>query len=113
MIGWILPPTQGDFPFAVCEEFRVVEDWLEDVPELCNQYMPIVYVRKLETYRWNFNRLTGIEKQEFCRIWSSEYARAQQKGWIQRNLYAESPWKLLRQIITHPDEVAKREVLWF
>ena len=101
------------FPFAVCEEFRVVEDWLEDVPELCDQYMPIVYVRKLETYRWNFNRLTGIEKQEFCRIWSSEYVRAQQKGWIQRNLYTESPWKLLRQIITHPDEVAKREELWF
>lgn len=105
--------NSGGFPFAVCEEFRVVEDWLEDVPELCTQYMPIVYVRKLETYRWNFNRLTDIEKQEFCRIWSSEYVRAQQKGWIQRSLYTESAWKLLRQIISYPDEVAKREKLRF
>ena len=105
--------NSGSFPFAVCEEFHIVESWLKEDPVRCNLFMPTVYARKLETYRWNFNRLEGEERREFCHVWSEEFSNAQQHGWIKRGLFSQTQWDLLNRVISNPEKVAEMDELWF
>ena len=105
--------NSGSFPFAVCEEFHIVESWLKEDPVRCNLFMPTVYARKLETYRWNFNRLDGEERREFCHVWSEEFSNAQQHGWIKRGLFSQTQWDLLNRVISNPEKVAEMDELWF
>lgn len=82
----------------VCEEFASIEKYLRD-KKLIKKLAPILHIRKFEIYLWNAGRLAGKNKKAFLKKMSEEFAKHEQAGELNTELFSDKQKKVLRRII--------------
>lgn len=58
--------------YALCEEYESSEAFIKKDPWLYDNYAPLLAAMKLNSYRWNFDRISDDCKIEFVQKWADE-----------------------------------------
>lgn len=88
--------------FAVCDEYKLTEAFLNKDPERSAAFGKIVHVVKLGTYKWNYGRIDDASKDAFAVRMSQEYSAAQEAGQLDKSLFSAPDWAAIEQLIEDP-----------
>lgn len=94
--------------FEVCGEYEMSEAFLEQRPERVEAYGKLLNVMRLDTYRWNYNRISEDCRVAFCERWASEYEKQQKKGLMDPDYYSPSDWILVNDLMDDPSGFAAK-----
>ena len=93
----------GKKVFAVCDEYELSQEFLNEDPERSKAFGEIINVLKLGTYRWNYWRITDDCKKEFAERMAEEYRAARDSGSLNEKLFAPQDWVLLQELMVDPE----------
>ena len=82
------------------------EAFLEQRPERVEAYGKLLNVMRLDTYRWNYNRISEDCRVAFCERWASEYEKQQKKGLMDPDYFSPSDWILVNDLMDDPSGFA-------
>ena len=87
--------------YAICDEMHFYENY---VHQFCDEkkYMPICARVKFGKYLWNYNRISGKYQKEFLNKIRAEFTQDDQNGYYQKDLFSETDWHMLHQILQSP-----------
>ena len=88
--------------FEVCGEYALSEAFLREDPERMKAFGSVLNAMKLDTYRWNYNRIAPSHHEEFSKVWAEEFARADQEGLLVPEDFAASDWVLAHELMADP-----------
>ncbi|MEG2518008.1 MAG: hypothetical protein RSA56_06450, partial [Raoultibacter sp.] len=57
---------------------------------------------KMDTYRWNYNRIALEYRADFLAKWSEEFSSARDIGTLQKEYFSESDWELAQALMSDP-----------
>lgn len=87
----------GNSEYAFCEKF------LKRHPDLYEKYIGHLVKKKLDTYSYNFKRVTPELKKEYLDYCSSELAVAFAEKQVNKELFSKSDFEKLKTIATDPE----------
>lgn len=76
-----------DKVFAVCDELKDCENFLQAFPDRCRIFLPWLYVDKWSKYRWNYERIDAGTHELFLHRVIKEYQAAYETGILDFNLF--------------------------
>lgn len=88
--------------YSICDEFKFIEDFLEQYPHLKTKYVYLKNYLKYYLYKWNLNRLTPKFRPRFLLRYCSEFRREFKQDAINRNYFSPKEYKELMRIVRHP-----------
>lgn len=92
--------------FCICDEFKVMEDYLKRFPDKQEKVMPMLVKMKLRDYKWNYNRLAKKYRLQFMERMQEEFRMIQQQGYLKNRYLTEEELKEIDCIIE------KGQLLW-
>lgn len=88
--------------YEVCGEYAVSEAFLEEKPERLATFGKLLNVMRMDTYRWNYNRITQDCREGFCEKWAQEYRDQESKGLMDADYFSASDWQLAHDLMDDP-----------
>lgn len=89
--------------YEVCGEFASSEDFIRKDPKLWETFAPTLNAMKLDTYRWNFNRIAIEFRRDFAKRWAEEFVKAQSEGMLREEAFTPYDWGIAQELIADPD----------
>ncbi|MDM8274124.1 glycosyltransferase family 2 protein [Enorma phocaeensis] len=93
--------------FEVCGEYEVSEAFLREDPQRVRDFGKLLNVMKLDTYRWNYNRIAEESHLPFAERWASEFRSATQEGLMDPDYFSPSDWELAQELMADPASFVK------
>jgi hypothetical protein len=93
--------------FCVCDEYREIESFLDNRPELKAKLDIVKNALKYNTYVWNYDRLSEEKALEFLKVASEEFKRDMMSGMCLKDAYPWYKWNHLNFIIEDYEEYHK------
>ena len=92
--------------FCVCDEYASMGAFIEEHADRLDsaRLWGIVERMKLDSYLWNFDRLSGELREGFVRRASEEFARDLAAGRVDRSLFEPGAWADLKVLALSPQE---------
>lgn len=94
--------------FEVCGEYAITQDFLRQDPERQAAFGSIIHLMKLNTYKWNYERVDEAGKAAFAGRMCEEFRAADQDGTLDPGFFNEAEWSLIQDIMAGPDVVTAR-----
>lgn len=88
--------------FEVCIEFNTSEDFIRQDPKRFEAYAAVLNVMKLDTYRWNYNRIAIECREEFLERWVEEFKAARDEGTLRQDYFTEYNWGIAQELLSDP-----------
>lgn len=88
--------------YEVCGEYAVSEAFLREDPQRLADFGRLMQVMKLDTYRWNYNRIADEHRLGFCEKWAEEFRAAREEGLLDRDYFSEGDWALSGELMDDP-----------
>lgn len=92
--------------FCICDEFKVMEEYLKHFPDKQAKVMPMLVKIKLRDYKWNYNRLAKQYRLQFMERMQEEFHMMQQHGYLKTRYLTEEELKEIDCILE------KGQLLW-
>ncbi|HIW77383.1 MAG TPA: glycosyltransferase [Candidatus Gordonibacter avicola] len=89
--------------FEVCGEYATSEAFLREDPERFATFAPLLNAMKLDTYRWNYNRIAVECRLEFVRRWAEEFKQAEAEGMLRHESFNDYDWGIAQELMADPD----------
>lgn len=87
----------------ICIEYEEIRRWLrEERPDLVQSLAPVATKMMCDAYLWNTRRIAEEFRLDFAKQFGLELAEADQKGFIDPELYAPGQLALVKMSITNP-----------
>ena len=83
----------------VCGEYAWTEAFLRENPARFAEFAPLLQGMKLDTYRWNYNRIADDCRRGFAEKWSDELRAARDEGVLDRDYFSEGDWELVQELV--------------
>lgn len=99
--------------YEVCSEFAMTEDYLRQKPAKFKRFAPLLQCMKLDTYRWNFNRIALDLRKDFMMKWAEEFRDAQEQGLLHEDLFSVEDWALVQELLANPESCFENHVQGF
>ena len=93
--------------FCVCDEYREIESFLSEHPEIKAKLDIVKNALKYNTYIWNYERLASEPALEFLLHASEEFKKDMLEGMCLKKAYPWYKWNTLNFIIESPEEYHK------
>lgn len=88
--------------FSVCDEYREIEEFLDNYPDKRERLEKLKNALKYETYMWNLIRLAPEFKYLFVKQMEKEFKQAEREGKLDRALFSAKEWRnVLRLLNNH------------
>lgn len=88
--------------FEVCGEYAVSEAFLAEDQARLSDFGKLLNVMKLDTYRWNYNRIAEEYHEPFAKRWAEEFRAADSAGLLDRDYFSPGDWALARELMSDP-----------
>lgn len=88
--------------YEVCGEYASSEAFIKKDPRLWGTFAPTLNAMKLDTYRWNFNRIAIGCREEFVERWADEFRQAQEEGVLREEAFTPYDWGIAQELIADP-----------
>lgn len=88
--------------YEVCGEYASSEAFLRADPEKDRKFSALLNGMKMDTYRWNYNRIAIEYRADFLAKWSEEFSSARDIGTLQKEYFSESDWELAQALMSDP-----------
>ena len=88
--------------YEVCGEYASSEAFIKKDPRLWGTFAPTLNAMKLDTYRWNFNRIAIECREEFVERWADEFRQAQEEGVLREEAFTPYDWGIAQELIADP-----------
>ena len=88
--------------YEVCGEYASSEAFIKKDPRLWEAFAPTLNAMKLDTYRWNFNRIAIECREEFVERWADEFRKAQEEGVLCEEAFTPYDWGIAQELIADP-----------
>lgn len=88
--------------YEVCGEFALTERFLREDRTRFGEFAPLLNAIKLDTYRWNYNRIAIDCREEFVERWAEEFTAARDEGTLQKSLFNEYDWGIVQELLADP-----------
>lgn len=85
--------------FEVCGEYALTEAFLREDTARFEKFAALLQVMKLDTYRWNYNRIADDCKPSFVQKWSEEFRAARDEGVLDCDYFSEGDWALVQELL--------------
>ncbi len=87
--------------FSICDEFWSMQSFLNEDKKRKDKYSKILQTLKVDSYTWNYNRIS----EEYQRIFRDQFAleliKAEYEGALDRNYFDEDRWKKVQDLINN------------
>ena len=93
--------------FCVCDEYREIERFLSERPEIKAKLDIVKNALKYNTYIWNYERLSEEKALEFLKVASEEFKADMLSGMCLKDAYPWYKWGNLNFIIEDYEEYHK------
>ncbi|MDR1418246.1 MAG: glycosyltransferase [Endomicrobium sp.] len=93
--------------FCVCEEFNEISKFLNNHPIIKSKIKMVANRSKFGSYRWNFYRLQGKERESFAKIVQSELKYDLKNGNFDKSLYTRSEYKDYKYLTNYGNKFYK------
>ena len=90
--------------FCVCDEYREIERFLREHPELRGKLDLVKEALKYNTYIWNYERLAPEKAKEFILTMAEEFERDMCEGMCLKEAFPWYKWNRLNFIIEKPEK---------
>ncbi len=87
--------------FCVKDEYDEMERFLKE--RKMEDYIPLLWRLKFDTYHWNLKRVAYEFKEEFFKTFYNEFKKANQQGLLKENLFDEE-WKKVIKLLNTPQK---------
>ena len=88
--------------YAGNREFEYIEHFLEKHPDLKQKFVGRLVKKKLDTYLYNYTRVSPDLKTDYINACSKEFLRAFEKDEVDEELFSKSDLERLRMIAVDP-----------
>ena len=92
---------KGKF-YAVTNEYKFIEDWLNANAEIKEKFEPILYKKKLSNFVFTYYRIAREYKREYLEHFRDEFAPLLASGKLDEELVGTLYWKMLHAIVDDP-----------
>ncbi|GHT50673.1 hypothetical protein AGMMS49990_03490 [Endomicrobiia bacterium] len=82
-----------DKVFCVCDEFKEISNFLDERPAIKSKIKTICNRYKFGSYRWNYYRLNGKNRDLFAKRMKSEFKRDIENGNFDKSLYTPEDYR--------------------
>jgi glycosyltransferase involved in cell wall biosynthesis len=79
--------------FCVCDEFNEIDKFLDKHPSIKSKIKMVSNKCKFGSYRWNFYRLQGKERESFAKVMQRELKYDLKNGKFDKSLYTRREYK--------------------
>ena len=99
--------------YEILGEFAASEDFLRADPQRYAVYAHLLVPMKLNTYRWNYNRIASQHRLGFTQRWVDEFERYEFDGLIWREDFDDYNWGVVQELLggaesfvaAHPEDL--------
>jgi glycosyltransferase involved in cell wall biosynthesis len=95
----------NDKVFCVVDEWKEVERWISNYPNLKQSSYKLINHVKLMNYKWNLNRLNGNKREEFKKQFAQEYNYIIEHNGIYKDFLTKKNWLRLL-IVSNPQKIS-------
>lgn len=85
--------------FEVCGEYAMSEEFIRRDPRRWETFAPTLNAMKLDTYRWNYNRISAECRKGFVDRWVEEFRKAKAEGVLRENSFSEYDWGIVQDLL--------------
>lgn len=89
--------------YCVCDEYDVIEKFLQEHPLIRGELEPIMVRIKFDTYCWNYERLSENLQAEFILRFQKDYKRHNKDGVLLKQYFEWYKWSRVHQIMEDPE----------
>lgn len=86
--------------YAVCDEFAFTDSFLNEYKDIKDELYPAILYRKYITYWWNFKRIDDKFKEDFLKVFASEFKDELDK--LDPYFFGKGAIKELKKIVANP-----------
>lgn len=94
--------------FEVCGEYALSNKFLHDDPEKLASFGRVFQVMRLDTYRWNYNRIALACHAEFAEKWAEEVRAADAEDLNDEGYFSPRDWALIHELMDDPAAFAEK-----
>ena len=94
--------------FEVCGEYELSNQFLHEDPERLESFGRVFQVMRLDTYRWNYNRIASEYHEQFAERWAREVREADAEGLLDSDYFSDRDWALIHDLMDDPKAFAAR-----
>lgn len=85
--------------FEVCGEYASSEEFMRRDPSMVSAFAPTLMAMKLDTYRWNYNRIAPECREEFVDRWYKEFCEAEDEGILKEVAFSPYDWGVVQDLL--------------
>ena len=89
--------------FEVCTEYATSKDFLRKDPSRYATFAPVLERMKLDTYRWNYNRIAVSRRLDFLKRWTEEVRQARDEGTLLKEQFDDYNWGIIQELLEGPE----------
>lgn len=88
--------------YEVCGEFALSEAFLREDERRFKEFAPLLNAMKLDTYRWNYNRIAIECREAFAERWADEFRKADAEGTLRKECFNDYDWGIAQELLADP-----------
>ena len=85
------------------EEYDFIRQFLESDRSQFAKFIPAYWLRKFGDYIFTYERVAEIYKRKFLDQFALEFAQAERKGELRKDLFAPTDWACLKDLVRNPE----------
>lgn len=89
--------------FAICEEFRLIEVWLNNNQSVKTQVLDIYTAFKWKTYMWNYKRIDWLYKYAFAEAVAADLREQDRRGELDSQFMSDARWANMTELLESPE----------
>lgn len=89
--------------YEVCTEFKTSEDFIRQDSTCFEAFAPVLNVMKLDTYRWNYNRIAHEYRLDFVKKWAEEFRSAFEEKTLIEACFTNYDWGIVQELLDNPE----------
>lgn len=89
--------------YCMCDEYDFIRNFLRQHPDLEKRFSSLLAYYRMENYFFTLDRIAPEFKHEFLKRFSADFHKIKDDGELERELYSDDQWHILKSIMRHPD----------